>query len=124
MLAGQSGWVIPPRDGIPMGRGRISSWLSCTLLKMKLIWGLENAKLIFDGTTLTKAPPTLTGRQNHAAQAIKRMWLKKNEKHDPAVLTWNRYGVQLGVKVPLWGGMSGQNAFPMKFWTDRPTMTR
>ena len=39
--------------------------------------------LVFDGVTLTKAPRKLSGRQKHAAQSIKAMWVKKGEAMDP-----------------------------------------
>ena len=80
--------------------------------------------LVFDGVTLTKAPAILSGRQKHAAQAVKHMWMTKNQKPDPDILTHNRYGPQLGQKVPLWGGFTGTGEFPMKFWTPRSKMTR
>ena len=39
---------------------------------------------------------------------------------DNSLHTYNRYGVQLGEKVPLWGGFTGQGKFTLKLWTERP----
>ena len=33
------------------------------------------------------------------------------------------YGVQLGDKVPLWGGFNVKGGFALKLWTDKPKMT-
>ena len=30
------------------------------------------------------------------------MWLRRGERMDPTLHTPNRYGIQLGEKVPLW----------------------
>ena len=87
-------------------------------------WWVDNMDLVFDGVTLTKAPKSLSTRQKHAAQAIKAMWMKKGEAMDPDVHTFNRYGVQLGVKVPLWGGFSVHGGFALKLWTERSKMTK
>ena len=41
------------------------------------------------------------------------------------VLLWTcEYGVQLGVKVPLWGGFSVNGGFALKLWTEKPKMTK
>ena len=87
-------------------------------------WWRQNMHLVFDGVTLTKAPKTLDSRQKHAAQSIRHMWMKKKEKMDPALHTYNRYGVQLGVKVPLWGGFTGDGTFSLRLWTERPKMKK
>jgi len=39
---------------------------------------------------------------------------------DPALHTFSRYGVQLGTKVPLWGGFTGEGQFALRLWTQRP----
>ena len=52
------------------------------------------------------------------------MWMKKGEKFDPQFHTFNRYGVQLGEKVPLWGGFTGTGHFPLKIWSPRAKMSR
>jgi hypothetical protein len=70
-------------------------------------WWLQNAGLVFDGVTLSKAPRALSAKQKHAAQSLRHMWMRKGEKTDPSLLTLNRYGIQLGQKMPLWGGFSG-----------------
>ena len=57
--------------------------------------------------TLTKAPKPLSKREKHAAQAIKHMWVKDGEALDNSLHTHNRYGTQLGDKVPLWAGFTG-----------------
>ena len=87
-------------------------------------WWLRNVGLVFDGVTLTKAPRTLSGRQKHAAQTVRHMWMTKQEKMDPSLLTMNRYGVQLGDKVPLWGGLAGDGQFSLRLWTPTPKLTR
>ena len=51
-------------------------------------------------------------------------WMKKTEKMDHTLFTHNRYGVQLGTKVPLWGGMTGDGTFSLRLWTPRPKMKR
>ena len=83
-------------------------------------WWTQNIHLTFDGVTLTKAPKSLDLRQKHAAQSIRHMWMKKTEKMDHTLFTHNRYGVQLGTKVPLWGGMTGDGTFSLRLWTPRP----
>ena len=87
-------------------------------------WWAQNMHLVFDGVTLTKAPQALTGRQKHAAQSIGHMWMRDKDKTDPKLHTYNRYGSQLGAKVPLWGGFSGAGTFPLKLWTPSPKMTK
>ena len=88
------------------------------------IWWTQNMHLIFDGVTLTKAPKNLDLRQKHAAQSIRHMWMKKTEKMDPTLHTYNRYGVQLGTKVPLWGGFTGDGQFSLRLWTPKPKMKK
>ena len=87
-------------------------------------WWEANAGLIIDGVTLTMAPSTLAEKQKHAAQRIDHMWMKKGEAMDKSVHTYNRYGVQLGTKVPLWGGFSGTGQFTLRMWTPTPKMTK
>ena len=87
-------------------------------------WWVSNMDLVFDGVTLTKAPKSLSQRQKHAAQAIKAMWMKKGEAMSPDVHTYNRYGVQLGDKVPLWGGFNVKGGFALKLWTEKAKMTK
>ena len=87
-------------------------------------WWTQNMHLIFDGVTLTKAPKNLDLRQKHAAQNIRHMWMKKTEKMDPTLHTYNRYGIQLGTKVPLWGGFTGDGTFALRLWTEKPKMKK
>ena len=87
-------------------------------------WWQKNLNLVVDGVTLTKAPQSLTGRQKHAAAAIGFMWMRKSERMDPKLHTYNRYGVQQGQKVPLWGGFTGGGQFALRLWTARPKMTK
>ena len=87
-------------------------------------WWLRNVGLVFDGVTLTKAPRTMSAKQKHAAQSLRHMWMRKCENQDPSLLTLNRYGIQLGDKVPLWGGFSGDGHFSLRLWTQRPKLTR
>ena len=87
-------------------------------------WWTQHMHLVFDGVTLTKAPKNLDLRQKHAAQSIRHMWMKKNERMDPSLHTRNRYGVQLGEKVPLWGGFTGDGTFSLRLWTEKPKMKK
>ena len=52
------------------------------------------------------------------------MWTFAGEKLSHEVSTFNRYGVQLGTKVPLWGGFSGSGEFTLRLWTPRSKMTK
>ena len=79
---------------------------------------------MFDGVTLTKAPKPLHARAKHAAQSIRHMWMRKGERLDPELHTLNRYGVQLGDKVPLWGGFTGAGEFTLRLWTPKPKMNK
>lgn len=83
------------------------------------LWWVQNMHLVFDGVTLTKAPKSLEARQKHAAQSIRHMWMRPQEKMDPKLHTYNRYGVQLGKKVPLWGGFTGDGKFTFRIWSAR-----
>ena len=87
-------------------------------------WWESNMNLVLDGVTLTMPPKTLSGREKHAAQRIGHMWLRKGEKMDSTLFTCNRYGVQLGTKVPLWGGFTGGGQFTLRLWTPRPKMLK
>lgn len=79
---------------------------------------------MFDGATLARAPKPLSGKEKHAAQAIKYMWVKDGEALDNSLHTFNRYGVQLGHKVPFWGGFTGAGKFTLKLWTARPKLDK
>ena len=85
-------------------------------------WWKANMSLISDGVTLTRPPRNLNGRQKHAAQTVAFMWMRSNEKFSREVHTFNRYGVQLGVKVPLWGGFTGSGKFALRLWTQTSKM--
>ena len=52
------------------------------------------------------------------------MWLRKGEDSDPDCHVYNRYGIQLGTKVPLWGGFTGGGRFTLRLWTPRPKMVK
>ena len=41
---------------------------------------------------------------------------------DPALHAFNKYGVQLGTKIPLCGGFTGDGHFSLKLWTTKPKM--
>ena len=86
-------------------------------------WWEKQMHLVFDGVTLTKAPKGLTGRQKHAAQSIRHMWMKDSDRHGPQLHMYNRYGVQLGDKVPFWGGFTGTGVSSFKLWSPKPKMT-
>ena len=87
-------------------------------------WWTKHVGLVFDGVTLTKAPKALSARQKHAAQSITHMWMRRSEKMDPTLHTHNRYGIQLGEKVPLWGGFTGSGDFTLRLWTPTPKMNK
>ena len=80
--------------------------------------------MVLDGVTLTMAPKPLNGRQKHAAQRLSSMWLQHGERLNNDIHTFNRYGVQIGTKVPLWGGFSGNGHFTLRMWTPTPKMTK
>ena len=50
--------------------------------------------------------------------------MKKTEKMDPTLHTHDRYGVQLGTKVPLWGSFTGDGQFSLRLWTPKPKMKK
>lgn len=85
---------------------------------------VANFGLVLDGVTLTLAPKPLNGKEKHAAQNIKQMWVRKGEALDNDLHCHNRYGVQLGRKVPLWGGFTGGGQFTFKFWSERPKLDK
>ena len=87
-------------------------------------WWRDHMSMVLDGVTLTMAPKPLNGRQKHAAQRVGSMWLKEGERLHNDIHTFNRYGVQLGTKVPLWGGFSGNGNFTLRLWTSSPKMTK
>ena len=87
-------------------------------------WWEQNMNLVLDGVTLTMPPKSLNDREKHAAQRIDHMWLRHGETLPNDANTFNRYGVQLGVKVPLWGGFTGGGQFTLRLWTARPKMTK
>ena len=66
-------------------------------------WWECNMSLVLDGVTLTMPPASLSGKEKHAAQRILHMWICPGEKVNHEVSTFNRYGVQLGTKVPRGG---------------------
>ena len=87
-------------------------------------WWLQHSNMVLDGVTLTMAPRPLNGRQKHAAQRVTSMWMRPGEAFNNDVLTCNRYGVQLGAKVPLWGGFCGNGRFSLRLWTPKPKMSK
>ena len=87
-------------------------------------WRVANMNVVLDGVTLTMAPASLSKREKHAAQRIQHMWVKTGEALDNNLHTYNRYGTQLGTKVPLWGGFTGGGAFSLRLWTEKPKMNK
>ena len=73
-------------------------------------WWQKNFGLVLDGVTLTMAPKPLSARQRHMAQSIKHAWLRAGEEPSSDCYHFNKYGVQLGVKIPLWGASPGKGA--------------
>ena len=107
----------------PKERAKRKTWVE-KYRRKSAVWWEKNMNLVLDGVTLTMPPPTLDGRQKHAAQRITSMWLREGEAVDPNVHTHNRYGVQLGVKVHIWGDFTGGGKFTLRLWTPRPKMTK
>ena len=55
---------------------------------------------------------------------VQAMWILEGEKYDNAMHTYNRYGIQLGQRVLLWGGFTGDGKFTLHEWAPRPKMTK
>ena len=87
-------------------------------------WWEAHLNLCLDGVTFTSPPKPLNAREKHLAQCITHMCMKTGENHNSTVHTHNRYGVQLGTKVPLWGGFTGSGVFPLRLRTARAKMTK
>ena len=87
-------------------------------------WWEQHMNLVLDGVTLTMAPKPLNAKEKHAAQRIMHMWTRKGEALNNDIHTHNRYGVQLGTKVPLWGGFTGRGKFTLRLWTPKAKMTK
>ena len=68
-------------------------------------------------------PKSLSGKQKHAAQRITNNWMRRGERLENDFHTFNRYGIQLGTKVALWGGFTGEGTFTLRLWTPKPKMT-
>ena len=81
-------------------------------------WWADNIGLVLDGVTLTCAPKPLSDKENHAAQAVKAMRVRTGEALNNDLHTYNRYGVQLNRKVPLWGGFTGKGDFAFRLWSE------
>ena len=103
--------------------GKRQAWVD-SLVDKTPAWWQEHVGLVLDGVTLTMPPKPLTGRQRHMAQSIRHTWLRKGEEPSATCHHYNRYGVQLGVKVPLWGGFTGGGKFAFREWTPAPKMTK
>ena len=116
-------WRPVPRKSklSPKELAQRKEWVDARLHWTSERWAQELG-LVLDGVTLTRAPKPLTGAQKHAAQSIKSMWVKEGEALDNDLHTHNRYGVQLGLKVPLWGGFNGAGQFTYKFWSEKPKL--
>ena len=93
-------------------------------LKKPAAWWRKHMGLVLDGVTLTRAPKPFSGKEKHATQAIKHMWVKSGEALDNSLHTYNRYGVQLGHKVPFWGGFTGCGVFTLRLWTERSKLDK
>ena len=48
----------------------------------------------------------------------------KGERREPKLHAMNQHGVQLGDKVPLWGGFTGAGEFTLRLWTPTPKMNK
>ena len=87
-------------------------------------WWEQNMNLVLDGVTLTMPPNVMSKREKHAVQRIQPMWMRSGERMDNDFHTYNRYGIQLGKKVPLWGGFTGGGKFTLRLWTPAQKMTK
>ncbi len=87
-------------------------------------WWEQRMQMVLDGVTLTMAPKQMSARQKHAAQRISCMWQREGETLNNDLHTFNRYGVQLGTKVALWGGFTGNGKFTLRMWTPKPKMAK
>ena len=87
-------------------------------------WWQAHMNLVLDGVTLTVPPKPLSAKEKHAAQRLTSMWTCPGERLENDIHTFNRYGIQLGKKVPLWGGFTGNGAFTLRLWTPNPKMDK
>ena len=95
-----------------------------TYLNRSPAWWEQHMAMVLDGVTLTMAPRPLSKRQKHAAQRITSLWMRAGETLDNDLHTCNRYGVQFGTKVALWGDFAGNGYFTLRLWTPKPKMTK
>ena len=120
--AGFSWRPVPRKSKLsPKELEKRKAWVDARLHWTRGKWA-KAFGLVLDGVTLTRAPKPLTGAQKHAAQSIKAMWVKEGEGLDNDLHTHNRYGVQLGLKVPLWGGFTGEGQFTYRCWSEKPKL--
>ena len=77
-------------------------------------WWHAHMNIVLDGVTLTLPPKPLSAKEKHAAQRITAMWTRPGERMENYIHTFNRYGIQLGKKVPLWGGFTGNGEFTLR----------
>ena len=120
---GYSWKTVPKIQGLSQDQLKAREAFVTRYLGKPASWWVQNMQVVLDGVTLTMPPKPLHDRQKHAAQRISSMWLKRGERLDNDVHTFNRYGIQLGTKVPLWGGFSGNGRFILRLWTPQPKMT-
>ena len=99
------------------------AWVE-TYLNRPPSWWEEHMAMVLDGVTLTIAPKPFSSRQKHSAQRITSVWMRAGETMNNDLHTFNRYGIQLGTKVPLWGGFAGNGVFSLRLWTPKPKMTK
>ena len=102
---------------------RRKEWVDMHLDKTPA-WWQEHMGMVLDGVTLTMAPKPLSQRERHMAQSIKHAWMRVGETPTLDCYHYNRYGIQLGVKIPLWGGFSGHGRFTLREWTPQPKMSK
>ena len=95
--AGYSWTAVPKQAGFGKESLRTRTEFVAKYGGKSSAWWEENLNLCLDGVTLTMPPKPLSGRQKHAAQAVKHLWMKDGEKFDSRLPTYNRYGVQLGI---------------------------
>ena len=61
---------------------------------------------------------------NHTSVQLSFSQSSRGERFQNDVCHFNRYGIQLGTKIPLWGGFTGRGQFTLREWTPKPKMTK
>ena len=74
-----------------------------------------HACAVLKGTTcslpLSSGMPSLPLSCSGLSSSAMTPWMRKGEESDPNCHVHNRYGIQLGTKVPLWGRIHWRGEF-------------